>query len=89
MSNELPWNERVPMLSINPDAASREDVARLAAELMQAQQMVGSSFRVTIDNCQTGKRKRLVVREMVVYERNDGTIKLADKNGRIEITPIV
>ena len=29
----LPWFERVPM-SINPDAATREDVARMAAQWM-------------------------------------------------------
>lgn len=35
-SNELPWSERVNMLSINPDAANRDDIARLASELTAA-----------------------------------------------------
>ena len=32
----LPWNEMVPTLSIHPDAACLEDIARMAAELMEA-----------------------------------------------------
>ena len=38
----LPWPERVAMLSINPDAATRHDVAHLAAELMEARQLLRS-----------------------------------------------
>src|SRR3990167_3244185 len=36
--SQLPWPERVAMLSINPDAATRHDVARLAADLMELMQ---------------------------------------------------
>jgi len=32
--SQLPWNERITQLSIHPDAASREDIARLASELL-------------------------------------------------------
>jgi len=31
--NQLPWVERVAMLSINPHAATIKDIARMAAEL--------------------------------------------------------
>ena len=36
MNEKLPWSERVGMLSIHPDAATRHDIARLAADLMYA-----------------------------------------------------
>ena len=38
--NELPWSERVPMLSINPDAATISDIARMAVELMDANKRI-------------------------------------------------
>ncbi len=33
MINNLPWNERINMISINPEAASVTDIAQLAADL--------------------------------------------------------
>jgi hypothetical protein len=33
--NELPWDEKIPAISINPDMATRDDIARMAAELME------------------------------------------------------
>lgn len=30
-----PWSERINMLAINPDAATRDDIARMATDLME------------------------------------------------------
>lgn len=39
--NEMLWfEERVPTLSINPDMATREDIARLAADLIEVNRQV-------------------------------------------------
>lgn len=35
MERRIPWEERVVMLSIHPDAATRDDVARLASSLRE------------------------------------------------------
>ena len=40
--SELPWNEKVVMLSMNPDAANRHDIAELAADLMEKCQQLAA-----------------------------------------------
>ena len=39
-SPDSAWLERVPMLSIHPDAATRHDVANLASELMESRRLL-------------------------------------------------
>lgn len=34
--SKIPWNERVVAISINPELATMDDIAEMAAELMQA-----------------------------------------------------
>lgn len=36
----LPWNERVVMLQINPEAATKKDIAKLAADLCASRQAI-------------------------------------------------
>lgn len=40
MSNELPWSERVNAIAVNPDMASRDDIAKLASELGEATRLL-------------------------------------------------
>jgi hypothetical protein len=35
-----PWSERVNALSVNPDMAKREDIARMASELTSALDLI-------------------------------------------------
>lgn len=52
----LPWNERVPAISINPDMATRHDIARLAAELMEARNEI-NLLKDEISGCPSCKRQ--------------------------------
>lgn len=38
----MTWGERVNALAVNPDAATRDDVARMAAELNECWMVFGS-----------------------------------------------
>ena len=40
--SELPWDERINMISINPHAATIDDIARLAAELRESRERIES-----------------------------------------------
>jgi hypothetical protein len=36
----MEWNLRVPAISMNPELATRDDIARMAAELMEANRII-------------------------------------------------
>ena len=40
VANKLPWEEKIVLFQIHPDAASRRDIARLAEELMYAKRRI-------------------------------------------------
>lgn len=39
-----PWLERVPMLSVHPDAGTRDDMAKLASELMECRRLLNLTW---------------------------------------------
>lgn len=57
MSNELPWGERVNRLSVNPDAASRDDIAKLARELMEKHKRVWELEEQRCKSCEFFKHE--------------------------------
>jgi len=57
---EIPWSERVNMLSINPDAASRDDVAKMAAELSDAKAIEKERDRLKAELAKKSAEKEVV-----------------------------
>ena len=53
----IPWEERVPAISIHPAMASLDDIARLAVELMEARQMLHQLANEEIELVKKGERK--------------------------------
>jgi len=77
--SELPWNERVTMLSINPDAASRHDVARLAADLTEAKAALKEKEAETQEarsKCEELAKERPISEELYDF--------VVEKNSRLE-----
>lgn len=74
----LPWSERVNMLSVNPDAATRDDVAKMAAELQESRQnwmMAARYLRVLADDCGQVQHDALVAFARRVEKREEAAAK--------------
>lgn len=73
----LPYFERILMLSINPDAATRDDVAMMASDLMEKNRLLGLLKRNCIRSIEIGLesvREELRMRDIAL-----GRVRLKDK----------
>lgn len=61
----IPWDERVSMLSIHPDAATREDVARMAAEVETLHKELGTY------HAQDNQEHRLIAKIEILEGQNE------------------
>ncbi len=70
IANELPWSERVTMLSFNPDAGNRDDMAKLASELLAVWQEIGQ--RRDYESFLQGRDRDLHMDSYVSWLKNTG-----------------
>ena len=55
----LPWNERVNAISINPDMATRDDIARMATELSVHLNEPCTAYMIFYSDGRDAERKRI------------------------------
>ena len=73
----LSWNEKINAISIDPDRASRDDVARMAAELSEANVRI-AELEEELEN---------VVNEVCLYSPSDATPNAAGSMVPLEPRP--